>query len=179
MDAKTFCLGVLMIRDASGYEMRKFCKEGHLNHIHHIGYGSIYPALSSLLEEKKITCISVSQGKKNSKKIYSITDKGMKIFIKSLIKEPVEDQHKSETLFMLFFAKYLNLSQVDLVLDKFLKGIKEKLKNIDNREQFENDPGQKFVLGLGQKILTTIMEYVETNKSSFFNELAEENSVKR
>jgi len=55
MDVKTLCLGVLSLGDASGYEIRKMFEEGPFAHFHHASFGSIYPALSPLLDAEQVT----------------------------------------------------------------------------------------------------------------------------
>ena len=50
MDARTLCLGALELGDASGYEIKKLYEEGDLSHFYAVGFGSIYPALTRLVE---------------------------------------------------------------------------------------------------------------------------------
>ena len=47
MDVKTVCLGMLTDGPASGYDLKKQF-ESSFGHFFAAGYGSIYPALSSL-----------------------------------------------------------------------------------------------------------------------------------
>ena len=55
MDVKTLCLGVLSRGAASGYEIKKQCEEGPFAHFYAAGFGSIYPALNSLLNDRLIS----------------------------------------------------------------------------------------------------------------------------
>ncbi|MGD9639140.1 MAG: PadR family transcriptional regulator [Alphaproteobacteria bacterium] len=171
MDAKTLCLGVLMAGEASGYEIKQFCEKGPMSSFHHIGYGSIYPALNSLLKEGRVLCTPTTQENKPDKKVYTITKKGVEFFTKSLIKVPVEDKHKSEILFILFFAEFLTAEHVDVILDIFVSNISKKLQKIKDCGIFENSAGKRFVKGLGEKINATIVEYIKENKNDLINEL--------
>ena len=76
MDIKTTCLGVLMLGDASGYEIRKSFEEGPFSHFAEGGFGSIYPALTKLTKEGLVTCTAHQQEKRPAKKVYHITDAG-------------------------------------------------------------------------------------------------------
>jgi len=55
MDVKTLCLGVLSRGTASGYEIKKQCEEGPFAHFYAAGFGSIYPALNALLNNRLIS----------------------------------------------------------------------------------------------------------------------------
>ena len=48
MDVRTFCLGVLSLGDATGYEIKKQAEDGPFSHFYKAGFGSIYPALARL-----------------------------------------------------------------------------------------------------------------------------------
>ena len=50
MDVKTVCLGMLSDGEASGYDLKKQF-ESSFGHFFAAGFGSIYPALSSLADE--------------------------------------------------------------------------------------------------------------------------------
>ena len=75
MDVKTLCLGVLTLRDMTGYEIKKHFEQSFA-HFFVAGYGSIYPALSDLTRMGLVNCQDVTQAKRPDKKVYSITDAG-------------------------------------------------------------------------------------------------------
>ena len=54
MDVKTVCLGMLTDGAASGYDLKKQF-ESTFGHFFAAGYGSIYPALSSLAGQGLVT----------------------------------------------------------------------------------------------------------------------------
>ena len=60
MDVKTVCLGILTEGPASGYDLKKEF-ESTFGHFFAAGYGSIYPALSSLAEQGLVSCEEIAQ----------------------------------------------------------------------------------------------------------------------
>jgi DNA-binding PadR family transcriptional regulator len=60
MDVKTVCLGMLNDGEASGYDLKKHF-ESTFAHFFAAGYGSIYPALSSLAEAGLVNCREIAQ----------------------------------------------------------------------------------------------------------------------
>ena len=175
MDAKTVCLGVLMNKKASGYEIKKTCSEGMFGTIHYISYGSIYPALSKLLEAKMVECEDVLQEGKPDKKIYSITNKGREYFIEKLHKKPQDNKYVCETLFMLVFAHLVSDTKgeklYDDVINQHQKELNDTKKSMENNEI--STPGMKFIDELGFAINNTIIDYLNKNKQNFLTEVKE------
>ena len=75
MDVKTVCLGMLTEGAASGYDLKKQF-ESTFGHFFSAGYGSIYPALSSLAADGLVDCEEIRQEGKPDRKVYRITDAG-------------------------------------------------------------------------------------------------------
>src|SRR5262249_55228527 len=76
MDARVLCLGALHFGDASGYEIKKLFEEGDFSFFYETSFGSIYPALSRLVEDGLALVSEQAQDKRPDKKVYSITEKG-------------------------------------------------------------------------------------------------------
>jgi len=169
MDVKTLCLGVLSLGDASGYEIRKMFEEGPFAHFHQASYGSIYPALSKLLEEKHVSCTVEAQDGRPDKKVYSLTDSGLGRFRKGLSKTPDHDRVRSETLFMLFFADQLEDDHLQKVYDDYVAQYRffvEKLQGLDNTGLSR---GRKFVRGFGLAFYQGVLQYMEENRDHFLS----------
>jgi len=81
MDVKTVCLGMLTDGAASGYDLKKQF-ESSFAHFFAAGYGSIYPALSSLADKGLVSCEQVPQEGKPDRKVYEITDDGKAFLLK-------------------------------------------------------------------------------------------------
>jgi len=164
MDPKTLCLGALTLGEASGYEIRKLFEEGPFSHFYDTNYGSIYPALGKLLDENLVSRNEVSQDGKPDKKVYAITDDGLKVFRKSLNSKPVRDKIRSESIFMMFFGNFMDDDNLEDVLDGYLKytqDVVEKLNNLDD-DCFSQQ--RKFVRGMGQTIYSSLAKYMEENR---------------
>ena len=85
MDVKTVCLGMLNDDEASGYDLKKHF-ESTFAHFFAAGYGSIYPALSSLAAAGLVDCREIAQDGKPDRKVYRITSAGRAHFLKALEK---------------------------------------------------------------------------------------------
>ena len=72
MNIRTLCLGILQFEDATGYEINKLVADGRFSHFIEASYGSIYPALTRLMQEELVTCQTQVQAGKPSRKIYAI-----------------------------------------------------------------------------------------------------------
>src|SRR5262245_954062 len=73
MDARVLCLGALHFGDASGYEIKKLFEEGDFRFFYETSFGSIYPALSRMVEDGLALVSEQAQDKRPDKKVYSIT----------------------------------------------------------------------------------------------------------
>jgi DNA-binding PadR family transcriptional regulator len=88
-------LGVLNLKPASGYDIKKFC-DGTISHFWNENFGHIYPVLSQLQKEGLIK--PDNSEVQERRKIYSITDKGKMELVEWLL-QPVEFQpQRSELL---------------------------------------------------------------------------------
>ena len=70
MDVKTVCLGMLTEGPASGYDLKKAIRVDVQLTFFAAGYGSIYPALSTLSESGLVDCEEIPQEGKPDRKVY-------------------------------------------------------------------------------------------------------------
>jgi PadR family transcriptional regulator, regulatory protein AphA len=169
MDIKTTCLGVLMLGDASGYEIRKSFEEGPFSHFAEGGFGSIYPALTKLTKEGLVTCTAHQQEKRPAKKVYRITDAGWS-HLEAAMREkiPSEDKIKSDLLFVLFFADWQNPDWIARVIDARIAYYREKLDHMaECGTQFEKTMGRSLVLGFGMAVYQASLDYLVANREAF------------
>lgn len=75
--AKYIVLGLLSCGPMTGYEMKRWVKE-FLTYIWDISYGQIYPTLALLEQEGLATLNQEKTGGGRARKVYSITDEGLK-----------------------------------------------------------------------------------------------------
>ena len=169
MDVKTVCLGMLTDGEASGYDLKK-AFESSFGHCFAAGYGSIYPALSSLSECGCVSCEEIPQDGKPDRKVYRITDKGWEQLLAELDDPAPSHKVRSEFLATMAFAHLMTPSQVQTVLDSRIRDADENLQFIDEFENgFEHDApaGVRFTLGFGRAMLHAMKNYVEENRHMF------------
>jgi len=170
VDVKDLCLGALTYGDATGYDLKKFF-ESTFSHCFLAGYGSIYPALAELTEEKLVVARTVPGQAGPSKKLYHLTEAGRDAFLARL--EATEPQHrvKSEFLVIMHFAHLLPAKRLDTVLDQHLKEIEHKLALIAAYECGDNagkppSSGARFVCGFGKAVMGAAQNYILTHRDA-------------
>ncbi len=168
MDVKTLCLATLSLGDATGYDIKKQFEEGPFSHFYQASFGSIYPALGTLLEKGLVACREEEQVGRPDKKIYSLTDAGMGAFKKALQKKPSADKIRSESLVMFFFAHYMDDEDLRDVYDNYLNCFRQKLEFIESLEPESLPDGRLFVRGLGTASCRAMITYMEENRDQLF-----------
>ena len=170
MDVRTFCLGVLALGDASGYEIKKSL-EGPFNHFFDASYGSIYPALTKLAEDGLVTVTTQSQDGRPDKKIYSISQEGRLTLVDALTREIEKDKMRSDFLVRMMFAALLSPRQIaDLIGGRlaYHEQVLAKMGKLENwAASFDDQNGAMslaFVLGYGTAIHAAAHKYIEENR---------------
>lgn len=114
-------LGLLSHEDLTGYEIKKRM-DTSLKYFWGASYGSIYPALSDLVERGLANKRDGAENKRN-KIIYSITEEG-RIYLKKWLRIPAEkDELRYETLLKLFFGNEGGAIQAIAHIDAFQEKI--------------------------------------------------------
>jgi DNA-binding PadR family transcriptional regulator len=166
MDVKTVCLGMLTDGEASGYDLKKFF-ESSFGHFFPAGYGSIYPALSTLARNGLVEYELVPQDGKPDRKVYSITDKGRDALMEGLANPNPSHKVRSEFLATLWFAHLMPDEQVDTVVENKLEELDEFLKLIEEFAAGDchgMGPGAQFVAGFGKHMASSFKQYIEMNR---------------
>jgi len=165
MNVRTLCLGVLSIREASGYELKKEIEEGMFSHFIDASFGSIYPALTQLSVEGLLAVRAEEQSGRPDKKVYAITDAGRAVLSKNLAVVPAKDKFKSEFLFEMLLQHYVSSEHVDLAIEKQHSDLMEDLNRMeDKRAKLGGeckDPGSRFVMGYGECVLKAAVNFLE------------------
>ena len=165
MDVKTVCLGMLTDGEASGYDLKKQF-ESTFAHFFAAGYGSIYPALSSLASDGFVDCREIAQDGKPDRKVYRITDTGRDHLRKELEKPNPSHKVRSEFLATICFAHLMSKEQIETILEHRLAEIDRYL---DMFNEFETcgmedwSPGMRFVAGCGKTVYEALQKYVKEN----------------
>jgi DNA-binding PadR family transcriptional regulator len=166
MDVKTVCLGMLTDGAASGYDLKKQF-ESTFGHFFAAGYGSIYPALSSLSEQGFVTCEQIPQDGKPDRKVYEITDDGLAFLLKALENPSPCHKVRSEFLATMCFAHLMPPEQVEKVLESRVEDCAFYTKMISDMQanSMQDWPaGLKFVAGFGKAMSEAMKKYVDENR---------------
>jgi PadR family transcriptional regulator AphA len=166
MDVKTVCLGILTDGAASGYDLKKQF-ESSFAHFFAAGYGSIYPALSSLADSGLVSCEQIPQDGKPDRKVYEITDDGRAFLLKALENPTPSHKIRSEFLATMCFAHLMPNDQVQAVLNNRIEECDYFANMIsDIQENCCSDwpPGMHFVAGFGRAMTEAMKRYVEENR---------------
>ncbi len=163
MNVRTICLAILYDEEATGYEIRKLSVEGEYSYFIDASYGSIYPALARLEQEKLVTSRVEPQEGKPAKKVYSITPAGRTAFIQSLFDKLGEDEFRSEFLLFLRFASELPQSLVEQRLVERLAQIDATLADFDRMTEQHNHPGDAWVIAYGRTCMQAARDYIDAH----------------
>ena len=180
MDVKTVCLGMLTDGEASGYDLKKHF-ESTFGHFFAAGYGSIYPALSSLAEQGLVSCEHISQEGKPDRKVYAITTAGRTYLLAALENPAPCHKVRSEFLATLCFAHLMTPEQIEVVLDSRVEDTERYLAMFSKIEcECVEDwpPGMRFVLGFGRAITEAAKTYVESNRHLLIEEQVKQTATR-
>ena len=166
MDVKTLCLGLLTVKEACGYDLKKTF-ESSFKHFFPAGYGSIYPALADLAENGLVSCREIPQVGKPDRKVYRITEAGEKAFIDALNRTDPQHKLRSEFLAMIYFADRMDEERLADLLDDRVEKLRETIKHIEMLTEQTNGsttPGASFVAGFGTVVAEAAAKYIEANR---------------
>ena len=165
MEVRTLCLGILSLKDATGYEIKKMCEDGAFSHFLDASFGSIYPALNKLRCEGLVSFRQEAQEKRPAKKIYSITERGKRAFQEALLQPLMEDKYRSDFLFVSLFADQMPRERMKVLIDQQIDWMKNQANFLAEGIEDSQSPGAQFVTGFGQASTQAIINYLEKNRA--------------
>ena len=163
MNVKTMCLGVLSLREATGYEIKKQL-EGPFRHFYQASFGAIYPALGALLAAGLVSVREESQDGKPDKKVYALTDAGRGALLEELSRAPAPDRIRSEFLAQMVFVDQLPGDLVAEWIESRLAHYEERLEILGRIEPERLSPGRRFALGYGLAVYGAGNAYLGANR---------------
>lgn len=126
-------LGLLSHEELTGYEIKKRMDTA-LKYFWNASYGSIYPALSDLVDRGLATRQEDTETKR-TKLVYTITDEG-RDYLKQWLSQPViKDELRYETLLKLFFGAEQGEEQALSHIEAFEAKIRDELPYLLNAEK--------------------------------------------
>ena len=162
MDVKTVCLGMLTDGPASGYDLKKEF-ESTFSHFFAAGYGSIYPALSSLAEHGLVSCEEIPQEGKPDRKVYEITSAGREYLLEALRNPSPCHKVRSEFLATMCFAHLMRPEDIDNRLADIAK-YQAMFREFEQECLRDWPQGAKFVLGFGKAVAAAMESYIAEHR---------------
>lgn len=162
-------LGLLSHESLTGYEIKKRIDTA-LKYFWSASYGSIYPALSVLVQDGFVTKKEMVENGRD-KIIYTITDDG-RGYLKEWLAIPVtKDELRYETLLKLFFGSVAG-TQISLEhIENFEKKTKSELPHLQEAvktlEGIREDDAHKYYMltaMFGVKVYQTFLEWCDEAK---------------
>lgn len=163
MNVRYLCLAILFNRDASGYEIRKASTEGEFAYFVEASFGSIYPALGKLEEEKLVTSQIENQEGRPAKKVYSITEAGRNELLNSLFQDLDPDVFRSEFLLFALFAPHLPRALVETRLKERVEHFKNEVATMEKLRSQITDRADLWVLNYGMHFMQVAHQYLSTH----------------
>ncbi|MFQ5610336.1 MAG: PadR family transcriptional regulator, partial [Woeseiaceae bacterium] len=141
--------------------------ESSFGHFFAAGYGSIYPALSSLAKSGLVECRHVPQEGKPDRKVYRITDAGREHLLEALDDPAPMHKVRSEFLATMCFAHLMSPEQIERVLQSRSEDIARYLALFEELKvggTKDWPQGMQFVCGFGKAMTEAMQKYIEENK---------------
>lgn len=164
-------LGLLQGESLHGYRLKQQL-ELFMSGCISVNYGAIYPLLKRLEERELIeVCLEEDGSSGNSRKIYSITEKGRVQWKKKMLEHPQESWVHARSRFFIkfFFFSYLNSQERLKLLEHRLMVCQLRLENQDI-EKFPPDPYQSVAWHRCKEVIKDEVQWLE---KQIFSEKAE------
>ena len=134
------------------------------DHFYDASFGSIYPALTRLTDERLVSCTPELRAGRPGKKIYRITPADRLAFANELLGEPAPDRVRSEFLVIMTFSELLPPHALDQLFDARLAGYRERIAALESCDLEASTEGAAFVHGFGLAIYRAAAEFIENNR---------------
>lgn len=161
-------LGLLSHESMSGYEIKKRI-DMWLTFFWNASYGSIYPTLNELEQDKLVTKNQTSDKGRN-KNIYAITDAGKQHLQKWLESSGARDELRYETLLKVFFGSESGMYNTINQINEFERKIEQSLPMLkmayQNLEGLQEEETHKFYLLTVMFGIKTYNAYLEWCKEA-------------
>ena len=178
MNVRTLCLSILYEGDSTGYEIRRQCVEGECSYFIEASFGSIYPALAKLEDDKLVTSRIEQHDGKPAKKVYSITEAGRAAFAHELSQPLGDDMFRSP---FLLFARFAHILPRDLVESRCNEFLQERIAKRERIEEaaaeHSSNASDTWVINYGRAIMELAERHMRTHMHELIT-LARADSIK-
>lgn len=161
MDVRTLCLGILSLGDATGYEIKKLVADGAFSFFSEASYGSIYPALTKLMDDGYVTCRTQAQDGRPDKKVYSLTQEGHDALRSAIQQSPGPDRQRSEFLATVLFAETVSPDRLSQLLNDRRRYHEQRITTLEAMLSEDMSPAGRFVIGYGLHTQKSALEFLD------------------
>ena len=167
IDVKMLCLGALMGREASGYDIKKELERGSSAGLIDASFGSIYPALARLAEDGFIAARSEGGRGRGDKKLYTLTPEGEAFFLRTLSGPVPDEKYRSPFLFAMLFTSCLPRERVRAMIDRQIAAWEDKLTAVDETSAaMPPSAGLNFVRGFADVTLRAGLDHLRRHRAA-------------
>lgn len=166
MSLKYSILGLLHYRDLHGYRIKEVLEQ-NFGHMWTINFGQIYPNLKKMLEEELITVEEQNRvGEKGPpRKLYSITEKGRRVFTDWLSSSPekamlLRDPFLMRFVFFGFGKREDALAIIEEQISQYQAQLAFREQNLQKWQQ--NDIYVNLMAELGVRMNQMFLEWLES-----------------
>tara|TARA_B100001115_G_C15736268_1_gene358971 strand:- start:24 stop:557 length:534 start_codon:yes stop_codon:yes gene_type:complete len=148
MKLDIFCLGILLQRNYTGYEIHKIINTA-LAHLRQASFGALYPALNRLQAREFISSEAVAAENPRDvlgKKIFAITDNGRAHFKAEIKKVTAAEMVNSDFLSALHFSINLTSNEVSTLIDERLANLQKEQRRLLRLPSTDIPEGQRFAI---------------------------------
>lgn len=163
-------LGALFPGQKHGYEIMQFL-ESALESTWRVSTSQLYVLLKRLEGKGLLRSSLEAQETRPSKRVFSVTPAGKNAFLKWL-RSPVGHVRdlRIEFLAKLFFYRSLSLQGGNDLVNAQVNALEEIKGGIQKRQDRENDPFNKLVLGIKAMTVESWLKWLRTQATGFMKE---------
>lgn len=163
-------LGTLFSGQKHGYEIMQFL-ESALESTWRVSTSQLYVLLKRLEGEGLLQSNVETQETRPSKRVFCLTRAGKNAFLEWL-RSPTERARdlRIEFLAKLFFFHRLSLKGGNELVNTQVKALEEIKGRIQKRQEGENDPFNKLVLGIKVMTVESWLQWLRTEATQFMRE---------
>lgn len=170
LDARTLCLAVLSMGEASPYEIKSKVEDIFARFMD-VAPSSIYAAVKALEQDGLIAGTVKAQERRPSKTVYRLLDPGRRALAASLGELEGRHRVRSELVALLMFAHLLPPQKLRSVLEGRMAELAILSGELATYPT-PSEPGQRFVLDLGRMLIATELGFLGERVPSLLRELA-------
>jgi PadR family transcriptional regulator AphA len=166
VSAENALLGVLMTGPKHGYELHGYVS-AQMNQFWDLSMSQVYALLKRMESNGVVVSQEEQQESRPAKKIFSLTQKGKKIFLQWVC-SPVEHVRdvRIELLAKLFFLRELRLKEGPSLINKQINVLQEKLRVIESSKEKITDEFQTLLYSFKASQTTAALDWLRECKAS-------------